>query len=100
MKQKTKKETEARNLLKDHYTITEFSKLKEVSRRAIYDAIESGKIKPDIVGNEKLLMIDAKKYKKISFAPQSGPRIRKSVNQNHTTNAKKQLKKPKAAAAG
>lgn len=52
----------------NHYTVTEFAKKKSVSRTVVYKHIEEGKIIPDLVGADKVIMIDWTLYKDHEFA--------------------------------
>lgn len=57
----------ANHLLKSHETIMDFAFRKRVYATSVYSAIEKGKIKPDVVGTSKVLMIDLRKYGAYKF---------------------------------
>ena len=56
-----------RHLLKSHITIMDYAKRKQVYPASVYDVIKAGKIKPDIIGQSRIKMIDLKKYGAYQF---------------------------------
>lgn len=50
------------HLLRSHETVMDFAFRKMVYATSVYSAIEKGKIIPDVVGTNKTVMIDLKKY--------------------------------------
>lgn len=56
-----------KHLLTSHLTITDFAKFKQVYPRSVYDAINAGKITPDLIGQSRIKMIDLKFYLKYRF---------------------------------
>lgn len=56
-----------RHLLKSHVSIPDFALSKQVYPTSVYSAIAAGKIKPDLVGQSKIQMIDLRKYGRYKF---------------------------------
>jgi hypothetical protein len=56
------------HLLKSHVTIMDYAKRKMVYPTSVYSAINAGKIKPDIIGQSRIKMIDLKKYGAYKFS--------------------------------
>ena len=57
----------ARHLLKSHLSIVDYAEQKKVYPQAVYKAIKTGKIIPDLIGQSRIKMIDLKIYGNFQF---------------------------------